>query len=171
MKRSMAIAFVAVATALTGCGNGDAAAERPDAPGTAAVGPAATADGDAADAVEAASATPSPAARPAGPAGMPAFAAVYPGSEVSGSPTVANGPDGAGGIISFTTAADPDTVVAYYRQQAEAAGLSSTMGMNQGKARAYAAMAADNPATSLRVVADPLDDGVTSVQLTWSTGR
>jgi hypothetical protein len=168
MKRSMAIAFVAVATALTGCGNGDAVAERPDAPGTAAVGPAATAGGDTADAVEAASATPSPAARPAG---MPAFAAVYPGSEVSGSPTVANGPDGAGGIISFTTAADPDTVVAYYRQQAEAAGLSSTMGMNQGKARAYAAMAADNPATSLRVVADPLDDGVTSVQLTWSTGR
>ncbi|WP_339930961.1 hypothetical protein [uncultured Brevundimonas sp.] len=121
-------------------------------------------------------------AEPAGPAAaaptpavktsdVPAFAAVYPGGQVSGAPTVADGPDGSGGIVSFTTNADPDTVVAWYRQKAEAAGLSSIMGMNQGKARAYGAAAADNAGTSLRVVADPIDDDSTSVQLTWSTGR
>ena len=166
MKRSMAIAFVAMATSLTGCGNGDASAERPIAPEAAAgtATPASSAEAD----VPVAAAAPTPSASVSG---VPAFAAVYPGGQVSGSQTAANGPDGRGGIISFTTKADPDTVVAFYRQQAEAAGLSSTMGMNQGKARAYGAMAADNAATSLMVVADPVDDSATSVQLTWSVGR
>ena len=168
MKRSMAIAFVAMATSLTGCGNGDSPAERPTAPEAVVDTPAA--DAGAAPVSPAAPAPATPVRAPK-TTGVPAFAAVYPGAEISGSPTVANGPDGRGGIISFTTEADPDTVVAFYRQQAETAGLSSTMGMNQGRARAYGAMAADNPATSLRVVADPVDDGATSVQLTWSTGR
>lgn len=165
MKRSMAIAFVAMATSLTGCGNADTPAERSTAPEAVAETPAADAG---AETVSPVAATP---ARTTKTSGVPAFAAVYPGGQTSGPATVANGPDGPGGIISFTTEADPDTVVAFYRQQAEAAGLSSTMGMNQGKARAYGAMAADNPGTSLRVVADPVDDGATSVQLTWSTGR
>ena len=156
MKRSMAVAFMAMATSLTGCGNGDASAERSTAPEIAA--------GTATDVA----ASPAP---PAGTTGVPAFAAVYPGGRTTGPLTVANGPDGPGGIISFTTEADPDTVVAWYRQRAETAGLSSIMGMNQGKARAYGAMAADNAGKSLRVVADPVDEGTTSVQLTWSTGR
>ena len=168
MKRSMAIAFVAMATSLTGCGNGDASAQRATAPEAAADASAATASAEAVGPV--ATASPAPA-RAGKVAGVPAFAAVYPGGQVSGVPTEAKGPDGTGGIISFTTEADPDAVIAFYRQQAEAAGLSSTMGMNQGKARAYGAMAADNPGTSLRVVADPVDDSATSVQLTWSTGR
>ena len=168
MKRSMAIAFVAMATSLTGCGNGDASAERPVAPETVADTPVAAAGAEAVGTVPASAPAPERAARVDG---VPAFAAVYPGAQVSGPSTVANSPDGTGGIISFTTEADPDTVVAFYRQKAEAAGLSSTMGMNQGKARAYGAMAADNPGTSLRVVADPIDDGATSVQLTWSAGR
>tara|TARA_R110002124_G_scaffold9272_1_gene47690 strand:- start:7431 stop:7922 length:492 start_codon:yes stop_codon:yes gene_type:complete len=163
MKRSMAIAFVAVATSLTGCGNGDGPAEQPAGREAAA--------GTPAPAVDVVPGSATPAAAPAAASGVPAFAAVYPGGQVSGPPTVANGPDGPGGIISFTTNADPDTVVAWYRQQAEAAGLSSIMGMNQGKARAYGAVAAANAGTSLRVVADPVDDGATSVQLTWSTGR
>ncbi len=166
MKRSMAIAFLAMATSLTGCGNGDAQAERPVAPETAAGPPAPAADAPPVSPVGTAPATPATET-----SGVPAFAAVYPGGQVSAPPTIANGPDGPGGIVSFTTNADPDTVVAFYRQKAEAAGLSSIMGMNQGRARAYGAVAADNAATSLRVVADPVDDGATSVQLTWSTGR
>jgi len=166
MKRSMAIAFLAMATSLTGCGNGDAQAERPETPEIAVGTPA-----PAASTAAVSPAVATPAAPAAEASGTPAFATVYPGGQVSGSPTVANGPDGTGGIVSFTTPADPDTVVAFYRQRAEAAGLSSIMGMNQGEARAYGAVAADNAGTSLRVVADPVDDGVTSVQLTWSTGR
>lgn len=164
MKRSMAIAVMAVATSLTGCGNGDAPAERPTAPDIQAGAPA-----DAAVPASAGTARPSP--RVTTTSGVPAFAAVYPGGQVSAPQTVAAGPDGPGGIIAFTTDADPDTVVAWYRRQAEAAGLSSVMAMNQGKARAYGAAAADNAGTSLRVVADPVDDGATAVQLTWSTGR
>ena len=167
MKRSMAVALLAMATSLTGCGNGDTPADKPVVESTAATSPtAAEAKADA----PAATASPDVAGTPP-VAGVPAFAAVYPGAQVSGPQTMANGPDGPGGIVSFTTDADPDTVVAYYRRQAEAAGLSSVMAMNQGQARAYAAAAADNDGTSLRVVADPVDDGSTAVQLTWSTGR
>lgn len=170
MKRSMAIASMAMATSLAGCGNGDASAERPIEPasGIEATEPA------VAPARPAGAAAVAPSARAVATAAgtaVPAFAAVYPGGHVSGPQTVANGPDGPGGIVSFTTDADPDAVVAYYRREAEAAGLSSVMAMNQGEARAYGATAADQPGTSLRVVADPLDDGSTSVQLTWSAGR
>jgi hypothetical protein len=160
MKRSMAVALMAMATSLTGCGNGDATAEQPVAPEAAA---------EAADSVvPAASDALVPAAMTSG---VPTFAVPYPDSQSAGSQTVATGPDGPGGILTFTTEADPDTVVAWYRQRAEAAGLSSVMAMNQGKARAYGATAADNAGTNLRVVADPVDDGSTSVQLTWSVGR
>ncbi|MDP2733330.1 MAG: hypothetical protein Q8O63_09530, partial [Hoeflea sp.] len=41
--------------------------------------------------------------------------------------TTARGPDGPGGILSFTTEATPDAVVDFYRQRAEAAGLASVM--------------------------------------------
>lgn len=164
MKRSLAVALMAMATSLTGCGNGDESAERPVVPETAA---GTTAPAAAVQPAPPAAAPLSPADRMSG---LPAFAAAYPGSQPSGTQTLANGPDGPGGIRTFTTNADPETVVAWYRQQAEAAGLSSVMAMNQGKARAYAAAAADNAGTSLRVVADPVDDGSTSVQLTWSVG-
>lgn len=162
MKRSMAVALMAMATSLTGCGNGDAPAVPPVAPEA----PAVTAEAVGPAAVVVAAPTPPPRT-----SGLPAFATPYPDSRPTGAQTAANGPDGPGGILSFTTEADPDTVVAWYRQKAEAAGLSSVMAMNQGKARAYGATAADNAATSLRVVADPVDDGSTSVQLTWSVGR
>ncbi|MGV9008005.1 MAG: hypothetical protein ACOH1H_14850 [Brevundimonas sp.] len=162
----MAVALVAMTTALAGCGNGDAPADRSGTtPGTEILAPAPR------------TATPAaPTASGAEPAataiaGAPAFAAIYPGGQVAGTPTTANGPDGPGGIVSFTTDADPETVVAWYRHEAEAAGLSSVMAMNQGEARAYGAAAADHAGTSLRVVADPVDDGSTSVQLTWSAGR
>lgn len=110
-----------------------------------------------------------PAAAAAAP-GAPTFAVLYPGAAADSPALSADGPDGPGGLVTYTTQADPDAVIAFYRQKAEAAGLSSVMAMNQGLARAYGAAATDVGA-SLQVVASPTDDGETSVQLSWSAGQ
>ena len=167
MKRTLAAAGLMAAMALAGCGQ--APADEAALAGDAAAG---ATDAAAPVAAEVRVATPAPggaAALPAAP-GAPAFAVIYPGGAVSGPPTVARGPDGApGGILSFTTEATPEVVVAFYRQRAEAAGLSSVMAMNQGEARAYGAVAQDR-GDKLHVVATPLEDGPTNVQLDWTAG-
>ncbi|MFN3879598.1 MAG: hypothetical protein ACK4MH_14580 [Brevundimonas sp.] len=103
--------------------------------------------------------------------GAPAFAAIYPGGQVEGQPLLAGGEAGAGGLVTFTTDASPDQVVAFYRERAEAAGLRSVTGMNQGEARAYGAAGDQANGPSLQVVAAPTDAGATSVQLGWSAGQ
>ncbi|MGZ9098555.1 MAG: hypothetical protein ACXW3O_02525 [Brevundimonas sp.] len=167
MKRTLAAAGLMAAMALAGCGQApaDDAALAEDA--------AAGATDAAAPAVAEARVTPpapgGAAALPAAP-GAPVFAVVYPGGSLSGPATVARGPDGApGGILSFTTEATPEVVVAFYRQRAEAAGLSSVMAMNQGDARAYGAVGPARGA-KLHVVATPVEDGPTNVQLDWTAG-
>lgn len=163
MKRSMAVVILAMTTALAGCGNGEAAVDRPDTKAAAPVVTEPEVD-----------TTPQPASSDRDTvtrSGTPGFAAVFPDGQVSGTPTLSNGPTGPGGIVSFTTRADPATVVAHYQRQAEAAGLASVMAMNQSGARAYGAAAADGSGASLQVVADPVDNDTTAVQLTWSAGR
>jgi hypothetical protein len=162
MKRTLAAAALMAALALAGCSQAPA----DEAPAAAEVAPAADA------AAPAAAATPvaAGAATPAAP-GAPAFAVVYPGGAAEGPATVARGPDGPGGILSFTTDATPDAVIDFYRQRAEAAGLASVMAMNTGEARAYGAAASDGSGKLLRVVATPVEDGPTSVQLDWTAGR
>lgn len=162
MKRTLAVAALMAALAMAGCSQ---------APADEA--PAAAGAGAAADAAAPAAAVPtesSAAATPAAP-GAPAFAVVYPGGTALGPVTVARGPDGPGGILSFTTEATPDAVVAFYRQRAEAAGLASVMAMNTGEARAYGAAAGDGSGKLLHVVATPVEGGPTSVQLDWTNGR
>lgn len=102
--------------------------------------------------------------------GAPDFAAIYPGGMIEAPPTVAGGPAGPGGIVSFTTEAKPDAVIGFYKQRAEAAGLASVMSMNQGDSQAYGAAEVTNGAT-LQVVATALEDAPTAVQLTWSAGQ
>ena len=162
MKRTLAAAALMAALALAGCSQAPA----DEAPAAAEAAPAADA------AAPAAAATPvaAGAATPAAP-GAPAFAVVYPGGATEGPATVARGPDGPGGILSFTTDATPDAVIDFYRQRAEAAGLASVMAMNTGDARAYGAAASDGSGKLLRVVATPVEDGPTSVQLDWTAGR
>ena len=109
-------------------------------------------------------------AQPAAP-GAPAFAVLYPGARVDGAPTLADGVGGPGGIVAFTVDADPDQIVAFYKQRAEAAGLVSVMGMNQGDTHAYGAAGSGETAAALRVVASPTEGGGVSVLLTWSAGR
>lgn len=101
----------------------------------------------------------------------PAFAVLYPDAVVEEPATTAVGPEGEGGLVTFATEAEPDAVVAFYRQHAEAAGLTSVMGMNQGDARAYGAAGAQPNGASLQVVASPGEADRTSVQLTWNAGR
>ena len=165
MKRIFAAAGLTAALAMAGCGQSPApestAAADAAVDAAAATGPAA---------VPTAAEPPAVAARPAA-TGAPAFAVIYPGGTPTGPATVAQGPAGPGGIVSFTTASSPDAVIAYYRTTAETAGLASVMAMNQGDARAYGAAAEDNSGKLLRVVATPVDDGTTSVQLDWTTGK
>lgn len=162
MKRTLAAAALMAALALAGCSQAPA----DEAPAAAEAAPAA----DAAAPAVAAPSVATGAATPAAP-GAPAFAVVYPGGATEGPATVARGPDGPGGILSFTTDATPDAVIDFYRQRAEAAGLASVMAMNTGDARAYGAAASDGSGKLLRVVATPVEDGPTSVQLDWTAGR
>lgn len=120
-----------------------------------------------------AAATPPVTLAPAQPAapGAPAFAVLYPGARVDGAPTLADGASGPGGVLAFTVDATPDEVIAFYRQRAEAAGLASVMGMDQGDTRAYGAAGPDATDAALQVVASPAEGGGASVQLTWSAGR
>ncbi|WP_313472895.1 hypothetical protein [Brevundimonas sp.] len=165
MKRSVAAVAVALSVGLVGCDERSQAAPEtslsPPADAPAEIAPVA-ASAPAAD-VEAAPA-------PASIDGAPAFAALYPGAQTDGPATVANGPTGPGGLITFTTDAGPDAVVAFYKQRAEAAGLAPVMAMNQGEARAYGAAARTTNGATLQVVASPGEGGLTSVQLTWSAG-
>ena len=163
MKRTLAAAAMVAAMAMAGCSQGPAD-EVPAAKTTAA------ADSATPAATEAPASPTAVVAPPAAP-GAPAFAVVYPGGAVEGPATVARGPDGPGGILSFTTEASPDAVVDFYRRRAETAGLASVMAMNTGEARAYGAAAEDGSGRLLRVVATPVEDGPTSVQLDWTAGR
>ena len=164
MKRSVAAVAVALTVGLIGCD------ERSEAAPETALPPPADAP---AETVAVAAPMAEAAAPPADAAaidGAPAFAALYPGAQADGPATIANGPAGPGGLITFTTDAAPDAVVAFYRQRAEAAGLAPVMAMNQGEARAYGAAARKADGATLQVVASPGEDGLTSVQLTWSAG-
>lgn len=167
MRRCVAIGVLAFSIGLAACdgpaaSQGEEAAARsfePDAASTAAPDAPATASTGGA----------SPASAGA-IRGAPAFAVVYPGAQADGAPIAANGPSGPGGLITFSTDADPEAVVEFYRQRAEQAGLASIMAMNQGEARAYGAAASGDNGASLQVVASPGEDGLTSVQLSWSAG-
>lgn len=110
-------------------------------------------------------------AQPAAP-DAPAFAVLYPNATLVGPATLARGPSGPGGILEFTTPDTPEAVVNFYRARAEASGLNTIASMNQGGASAYSAGDGTNGAGKLlSVVASPGEDGLTNVQLDWSSGR
>nr|WP_312054976.1 hypothetical protein [Brevundimonas diminuta] len=164
MKRSVATVVLALSVGLAACDDRSQAAPEAESPAIAVAEPA-TGAAPAASPVAPAPATPATAIE-----GAPTFAALYPGAQTDAAPVAASGPDGPGGIVTFTTEATPDAVIDFYRQRAEKAGLSPIMAMNQGEARAYGASARTEKGASLQVVAAPGEDGLTSVQLSWSGG-
>lgn len=163
MKRSVAAVAVALSVGLVGCDERSEAA--PETTLSSSAPEASPIEAAAAPSVD----TPAPADASL-IEGAPAFAALYPGAQADAPATAASGPAGPGGLVTFTTEAAPEAVVAFYRQRAEAAGLSPVMAMNQGEARAYGAAARRTDGPTLQVVASPGEDGLTSVQLTWSAG-
>lgn len=168
MKRSLAATAVVAAMVLAGC------SEREPAGDAAAAGDAG-AEVAAAAAEGVAETTPAPAgAASALPAadGAPAFAVIYPGAELKGPATVAQGPAGPGGIVQFTTDAAPEAVIAFYRQRGEAAGLKPINSMNRGDAQAYSAGdGANGRGQLMQVIATRIEGGPTDVQLDWTAGR
>ena len=132
--------------------------------------PVESSGGPMTNASDAPPATPAvPATGPLAAPGAPAFASLYPGATLEAPAVTASSATGPGGIATYTTDADPDAVIAFHRAAAEAAGLASSMEMNQGEARAYAATNAETSA-NLQVVASSTEAGPTSVQLSWSAG-
>lgn len=169
MKRSLAATAVVAAMVLAGCSEREPAEEAAaaDAAAVEAVAPAADAPAEARLAPPAAVATAQPAA-----ANAPAFAVIYPGGEIKRPATLAQGPEGPGGMIEFTTEASPETVIAFYRQKAEAAGLKPINSMNRGDAQAYSAGdGVDGRGQLMQVIATRIEGGPTDVQLDWTTGR
>lgn len=164
MTLRLAASAVVVLFCLAGC-------DRSAQPVEAKAAPEASAPvvADAAPSAAEAPAVVAGAAPAAG--GPPSFAVLYPGAQVDGQPLAAGGEAGPGGLITFTTSASPDDVVAFYRERAEKAGLRSVAGMNQGETRAYGAAADAVNGASLQVVATPTETGETSVQLGWSAGQ
>lgn len=139
----------------------------------AACEPKVPAEPDAAAAAEQLAAT-SDSTRESGPStpaakGAPAYAALYPGAETKAPATVADGPDGPGGMVEFRTSATPDAVVDFYKQRAQAAGLAPVSAMDQGETRAWSG--SKSGGGSVSVMASPEGEGATSVLLTWSAGR
>ena len=169
MKRSLAATAVVAAMVLAGC------SDREPAPDAAAAGDVAAEVSASTEApATAAAATPPAGAASALPAaaGAPAFAVIYPGAELKGPATVAQGPAGPGGIVQFTTDAEPEAVIAFYRQRAAAAGLKPINSMNRGDAQAYSAGdGASGRGKLLQVIATRIEDGPTDVQLDWTNGR
>lgn len=173
MKRIVAVIALACAAVLpAACGpQGDSAAEAPSPATAAAASDAASVEVSetTASAPTAATAAAAGTAAPAAP-DAPAFAVLYPAATLDAPAVISNSPTGPGGLATYSTEAAPDAVIAFHRERAEAAGLTSTMEMNQGEARAYGATSRDGGKT-LSVVASATEDGPTSVQLTWSAGR
>lgn len=97
---------------------------------------------------------------------LPAFAPAYPGGTTV-TTIAANEQGKVGGVYAFTTGDAADKVFGFYRGKAEAAGLSSQTNIDAGGARIYGAQ---GPAGDLSVTAAPQGQGVTYVQVTWSTG-
>jgi hypothetical protein len=169
MKRSVAATVVMGAMVLAGCGEREPVEVAPavDEVAVEAVAPAADTLPEARLAPPAGTASAQPAAE-----GAPAFAVIYPGGTPGGPATIAQGPEGPGGIVAFTTDATPTAVVAFYRRRAEAAGLKSINTMNRGDSMGYAAGdGADGRGQLLSVVATRVEGEPTSVQLSWTAGR
>lgn len=161
MKRGIAAVALGAALVMSGCSESGPAEEAAPAAAEAAEDVAAAAPAAASDALA--------PAQPAAP-GAPTFAVIYPGGEPTKPVTVAQGPQGPGGILEFTTDADPATVVAFYKQRADAAGLKAINAMSTGEARGYSAGDGAEGGQLMTVIATPVD-GKTSVQLDWTNGR
>jgi hypothetical protein len=95
---------------------------------------------------------------------MPDFAPLYPGAKVTSS-VVANNTDGTKGAqVSFTVAAPPADVIAFYKQHVGTANLPQTMSVDQGDTMMFMA-GKDKKAVTVTV---GKQDGGSQVMVIWT---
>lgn len=94
---------------------------------------------------------------------LPSGFTLYPGATVLSSTRVDSG-EGGGTMVSMQVDAAPDEVVAFYREQAESAGVEIRMEMNAGDTRIVGGEGEGGLVFSIN--ASPVDGGGTTAQLT-----
>ncbi len=100
---------------------------------------------------------------------LPAYVSVFPGAKVVSSAN-GMGTNGNGGMVLIETNAAPADVVAFYKKQGAAAGLTEKMSMTQQSATVLA-YGTDDGKRSLEVTVNPGDNGAGSrAQVIWSGG-
>ncbi len=144
------IGISAAALLVTGCGSGDEDAVQ-------------TAEGEVATQAEQAAGSSAIEAV----AGMPDGFSAYPGATVVTSTTI-DTTDGSGVLAVMTTPDTADKVIAFYRAQAEAAGITIEGEMNANGTRLIGGEGAGGLAFSAS--ASPGGEGTTTVQLTVGRG-
>jgi hypothetical protein len=100
------------------------------------------------------------------PVDLPGGFTVYPGADVV-SNTMVNQGQGTGNLVTITSPDSPQDVVAYYKSQAEAAGITIQMEMATNGMQMIGGESEDG--LTFSVMASPAEEG-TSAQLTVGTG-
>jgi hypothetical protein len=161
MPKFLWIAAALIALPLAACNVGDAgtvhdtAADSDSPAGEGAAGtPAGAPETNSGDV---AAETPVPTAAPV----APAFTRPYPGSRVV---SEVRSPTQADGLITFQTDADPGTVVAYYRERAEEAGLTARADITMGDTRQFGADSREGSELSVSITPQ---DQLSTVTVTW----
>lgn len=99
------------------------------------------------------------------PANLPAYAQIYPGAELLGVTTMEAMPNAPfGGVIQYHVTASPDAIAAFYKKNAEGAGLSTTSGAAIGPLVHYAANKSGEDKAFIAVDIATQPDGKTFVQ-------
>ncbi|MDO9247028.1 MAG: hypothetical protein Q7U11_11225 [Phenylobacterium sp.] len=112
--------------------------------------------------------TKTAAAAPISCAGLPDYAPVYPGAKITLCTQGDSTPGKIGGAVGFTSRDAPDTVMARYRGIAAAAGLKTSMDLDQGGSKVFSAMDGDR---TMRIQALPEADGGATAILTWGAAK
>ena len=160
-----AVLVIAATGALAACGSSDSGtietedgdvAYTVDQDGSTAVATATNADGE----------TVTMQSGEGAAANLPDGFTLYPGAKVVSSTSVSAGGSN-GAMVQLESPATPEEVVAFYRQEAEAAGIEIKMEMKANEAQIVSGESAGGLVFSIN--ASPIDDGGTSATLTIGT--
>ena len=99
-------------------------------------------------------------------ANLPDGFTLYPGAKVVSSTNVSSG-GSSGAMVALESAATPEQIVAFYREEAEAAGIEIKMEMKANEAQIVSGESASGLVFSIN--AAPADGGGTSATLTIGT--
>ncbi|MBN8552047.1 MAG: hypothetical protein J0L52_04010 [Caulobacterales bacterium] len=108
------------------------------------------------------------------PRNMPAYAPIYPGARIEnvmeGTSSGEGGAD-SGGMVTFLTDADMETVTRFYRERLNASGLTERSDVSMGSAMMLSATSAENASNAVQVTLSPYEAGSgTRVSVTYSQG-